>query len=167
FSPLTTAVHYVRTGAIAFRHELPDPLISTSLPRGDGQSPLIVFGIDLGPRRPAEKHDIFAFDTSGEVVFSANSERYVTELTWGPVGEDGAPVLLVGTNDARVVAFSSDGTHLWTRELGENEDNWATYVELMRVGDVDNDGELEIVVSLKTDRKSTRLNSSHVKRSYA
>src|SRR5690606_39602690 len=83
------------------------------------------------------------------------------------VGEDGAPVLLVGTNDARVVAFSSDGTHLWTRELGENEDNWATYVELMRVGDVDNDGELEIVVSLKTDRKSTRLNSSHVKRSYA
>lgn len=150
FSPLTTAVHYVRTGAIAFRHELPDPLISTSLPRGDGQSPLIVFGIDLGPRRPAEKHDIFAFDTSGEVVFSANSERYVTELTWGPVGEDGAPVLLVGTNDARVVAFSSDGTHLWTRELGENEDNWATYVELMRVGDVDNDGELEIVVSLKT-----------------
>ena len=150
FSIFGKAVHHVRTGEVAFRHELREPPIyATSLPR-EGDSPLIVIAVDPGSERPPEKPDVHAFTVEGQRVFSASTERYVTQLGWAPLGEDGAPVLLAGTNDARLVAFGADGARLWTRELGDAGDGWATYVDLLLVDDVDGDGLPEIFAELET-----------------
>src|SRR5690606_24908583 len=126
YSVFGRSVHFVRTGEVAWNHGLKQiPIYAQGLERGEGQSPLVVLAVDPGLNRKEEEPDIFAFTTEGELVFSVSSSRYVTWFGAAPLGEDGAPLLLVGTNDARLVAFSADGTHQWTHELGGG---WLTYV---------------------------------------
>src|SRR5690606_11545879 len=110
--------------------------------------------VDPGLNRKEEEPDIFAFTTEGELVFSVSSSRYVTWFGAAPLGEDGAPLLLVGTNDARLVAFSADGTHRWTHELGGG---WLTYVAALFVADLDDDGASEIYLALEGDGDGATL----------
>lgn len=150
FSIFGRAVHSVRTGEVAWEHNLgAPPLYALSLPRGEDQSPLVILTIDRNMDKGEEAPDVFAFTVEGELVFSASSERFVTQLDLLPQ-EEGNPLLLVGTNDARLVAFSSNGTHQWTRTLVEGGgDTWNAHVDRMLVADVDGDGRNEIFLEIE------------------
>lgn len=143
FSIFGKSIHYVRTGEVAWDHGLASaPIFAHSLSRGEGQAPLVILAIDPGPDRPEEKPDLFAFTVDGEPVFSASSERYVTSLTSFQQGEEGDSLLLVGTNEERLVAFSADGTKQWTRSLGSGR--WLYAVDHILAADVDGDGSHEL-----------------------
>lgn len=158
YSVFGKSIHFVKTGEVAWNHGLPNvPIFAQSLPRGEGQSPLVVLAVDPGPERVEEEPDLFAFTTDGEPVFSVSSGRYVTQLGWAPLGEDGAPLLLVGTNDARLVAFSAEGVHQWTRNLVDSGNTWLTYVDQLLVADIDADGGHEIFVELESSQEGSSL----------
>lgn len=158
YSVFGKSIHFVKTGEVAWNHGLRNvPIFAQSLPRGEGQSPLVVLAVDPGPERVEEEPDLFAFTTDGEPVFSVSSGRYVTQLGWAPLGEDGAPLLLVGTNDARLVAFSAEGVHQWTRNLVDSGNTWLTYVDQLLVADIDADGGHEIFVELESSQEGSSL----------
>lgn len=158
YSVFGKSIHSVKTGEVAWNHGLRSvPLYAQALPRGGGQSPLVVLAVDPGPERVEEEPDLFAFTTDGEPVFSVSSGRYVTQLGWAPLGEDGAPLLLVGTNDARLVAFSAEGVHQWTRNLVDSGNTWLTYVDQLLVADIDADGGHEIFVELESSQEGSSL----------
>lgn len=158
YSVFGKSIHSVKTGEVAWNHGLRNvPIFAQSLPRGEGQSPLVVLAVDPGPERVEEEPDLFAFTTDGEPVFSVSSGRYVTQLGWAPLGEDGAPLLLVGTNDARLVAFSAEGVHQWTRNLVDSGNTWLTYVDQLLVADIDADGGHEIFVELESSQEGSSL----------
>src|SRR5690606_41713222 len=80
-----------------------------------------------------------------------------------------SPELVVGTGNAGAVYVFGWAGHRWTL-LGQTPYMWSP-VRALHGADLDGDGRDELVVLAGSgelvDRKSTRLNSSHVKISYA
>lgn len=151
FSEFGKAIHYARTGEVAWRHALDEPPIyAHSLPSADRDAPLVVLAIDRGWNRGDEEPDIFVFTADGSALFEVSSERFVTRLASLPAGEAGSHHLIVGTNEGRLLAFDQEGTRLWVRELPFDAPNrWNVYVDRIFVPGFEAVDAPEIVLSLR------------------
>lgn len=153
------AVHSVKSGKERWRHDLPSPPIWAQPIRQEEGAPMIVFGIDRGWERTEAEPDLFAYTLEGQQLFEVSSERFLTHLSAAKLGNDASESLLVGTNDARLSIFSSDGELRWAKSLTFHDyaSSWLSYVARSTTVDVDGDGRSEIFVTMEREYSPTLL----------